>query len=122
MDQVSFTLGALDYVAFAAFCLGLSLVGYWAGRRERVGADAYFLAGRKLPWYVVGEFLRGTPAFDAALGPWAKSWAAHAAHVWRASCRAATGHTEITRASQIRRRQLAQKSAECRGGQPGRTP
>lgn len=54
MDQVSFTLEPWDYAAFAAFFLGLSLVGYWAGRKERVGADAYFLAGRKLPWYVVG--------------------------------------------------------------------
>ena len=54
MDQVSFTLETWDYVAFFAFFLGLSLVGYWAGRHERVGADAYFLAGRKLPWYVVG--------------------------------------------------------------------
>jgi len=54
MDQVTFTLDAWDYFAFAAFFAGLSLVGYWAGRRERSGADAYFLAGRKLPWYVVG--------------------------------------------------------------------
>ncbi|MDP1591805.1 MAG: sodium/solute symporter, partial [Prosthecobacter sp.] len=50
----TFSLGALDYLAFASFFVILSLVGYWAGRRERGNADDYFLAGRNLPWYVVG--------------------------------------------------------------------
>ena len=38
----------------AAFFVVLSLVGYFAGRKERGSADDYFLAGRNLPWYVVG--------------------------------------------------------------------
>ncbi|MBX3178334.1 MAG: sodium/solute symporter [Candidatus Hydrogenedentes bacterium] len=50
----TFALGPLDYFAFLAFFAILSLVGYWAGRRERGSADDYFLAGRNLPWYVVG--------------------------------------------------------------------
>ncbi len=54
MDETSFTLEAWDYLAFAAFFVGLSLVGYWAGRKERSGAEQYFLAGKRLPWYVVG--------------------------------------------------------------------
>jgi len=54
VDAEYFSLGALDYVAFAAFFVALSLVGYWAGRKERGSADDYFLAGRNLPWYVVG--------------------------------------------------------------------
>ena len=49
-----FALGALDYLAFAAFFVVLSAVGYWAGRKERAGATEYFLAGKKLPWYVIG--------------------------------------------------------------------
>ena len=32
----------------------LSLIGYWAGRKERGGSTDYFLAGKRLPWYVVG--------------------------------------------------------------------
>lgn len=32
----------------------LSLVGYLAGRGEQAGSTEYFLAGKKLPWYVVG--------------------------------------------------------------------
>ncbi len=50
----TFSLGTLDYVAFALFFVVLSLVGFWAGRKERGSADDYFLAGRSLPWYVVG--------------------------------------------------------------------
>ncbi len=50
----SFALQFWDYFAFIAFFLGLSVVGYWAGRKERSGATEYFLAGKRLPWYVVG--------------------------------------------------------------------
>jgi solute:Na+ symporter, SSS family len=54
-DMTTFSLGALDYIAFALFFVVLSLIGYFAGRRERSNADDYFLAGRNLPWYVVGS-------------------------------------------------------------------
>ncbi len=54
MNPSSFTLAFWDYVAFGAFFVGLSLVGYWAGRKERTGTEQYFLAGKTLPWYVVG--------------------------------------------------------------------
>jgi SSS family solute:Na+ symporter len=55
MDSAeTFSLGLLDYAAFASFFIVLSLVGWWAGRKERGSADDYFLAGRNLPWYVVG--------------------------------------------------------------------
>ena len=50
----SFSLHFWDYAAFLAFFLGLSVVGYLAGRNERAGATEYFLAGKRLPWYVVG--------------------------------------------------------------------
>lgn len=30
------------------------MIGYWAGRKERAASGDYFLAGRSLPWYVVG--------------------------------------------------------------------
>ncbi|NOX56087.1 MAG: sodium/solute symporter [Planctomycetes bacterium] len=53
-DADSFSLQFWDYFAFVAFFLGLSAVGYWAGRKERAGATEYFLAGKRLPWYVVG--------------------------------------------------------------------
>lgn len=53
-DNGTFGLHPLDYLAFGAFFVILSAIGYWAGRRERTSPDEYFLAGRKLPWYVVG--------------------------------------------------------------------
>ena len=49
-----FDLTIWDYCAFGAFFVVLSAIGYWAGRRERTSPTEYFLAGRTLPWYVVG--------------------------------------------------------------------
>lgn len=47
-------LESLDYVIFAGFILILSCVGFFSGKNEQKNSDDYFLAGRKLPWYVVG--------------------------------------------------------------------
>ncbi len=49
-----FPLQFVDYLAFTAFFVVLSAIGYWAGRRERASAQEYFLAGKRLPWYVIG--------------------------------------------------------------------
>ena len=50
----SLQLNWLDYSAFIAYLIVLSGIGWWAGRKEKFDADDYFLAGRSLPWYVVG--------------------------------------------------------------------
>ena len=47
-------LNAIDYWVFAGFLVGLAIVGYVSGRGERETSEDYFLAGRNLPWYVVG--------------------------------------------------------------------
>lgn len=47
-------LNALDYWVFVGFLVGLAIVGYVSGRGERDSSENYFLAGRHLPWYVVG--------------------------------------------------------------------
>ena len=47
-------LNALDYWVFVGFLVGLAVVGYVSGRGERESSEDYFLAGRNLPWYVVG--------------------------------------------------------------------
>lgn len=52
-----FNLGTLDYIAFGVFFLLLCVVGYYSGRREQESSNDYFLAGKKLPWYVVGGSL-----------------------------------------------------------------
>ena len=52
----TFELNWLDYVSFFGYFLALSLIGFFAGRRKRDETSAdYFLAGRSLPWYVVGS-------------------------------------------------------------------
>ncbi len=50
-----FGFGWLDAVAFAGYFVVLCFIGLWAGRKEKTDADDYFLAGRSLPWYVVGS-------------------------------------------------------------------
>jgi SSS family solute:Na+ symporter len=53
----NFSLGTLDYVAFGVFFVLLCVIGYYSGRREQETSNDYFLAGKKLPWYVVGGSL-----------------------------------------------------------------
>ncbi len=48
-------LGAFDYVTFFGYFMALSVIGYLAGRKKQDDSSGYFLAGRSLPWYVVGS-------------------------------------------------------------------
>lgn len=59
-DPGEFSLGVWDYAAFALYFLGLSAVSYWFGRGERASTTDYFLAGKRLPWYVVGGSFIGS--------------------------------------------------------------
>lgn len=52
--EASLSLSVLDYAEFFLFVAALSLIGFLSGKGERKSASEYFLAGRKLPWYVVG--------------------------------------------------------------------
>jgi len=51
----TFPLAAWDYVAFVIYFLVLCGIGWWTGRQEKTSSDDYFLAGRSLPWYVIGS-------------------------------------------------------------------
>ena len=51
------SLHYLDWLAIAAFVLSLFMIGIITGKKERETTQDYFLAGRKLPWYVVGTSL-----------------------------------------------------------------
>ncbi|MGY8793515.1 MAG: sodium:solute symporter family transporter [Woeseiales bacterium] len=51
----TFQLNWIDYLAFGAYFVVLSFIGLWVGRKEKTEATDYFLAGRTLPWYVVGS-------------------------------------------------------------------
>lgn len=54
MPTDTFQLEFLDYLAFGLYFVVLCAIGFWAGRKKRKGSEDYFLAGRTLPWYVVG--------------------------------------------------------------------
>ena len=55
MLATALTLHWLDYAAFFGYFFLLSLIGYVAGRKQSQTVADYFLAGRSLPWYVVGS-------------------------------------------------------------------
>ena len=54
MPVDTFELEFLDYLAFGLYFVVLCAIGFWAGRKEKTKSEDYFLAGRTLPWYVVG--------------------------------------------------------------------
>ena len=56
----SFPLNRWDYTAFIVYFAIVLGIGLWVGRRKKTGSDDYFLAGRSLPWYVVGSSFIGS--------------------------------------------------------------
>jgi SSS family solute:Na+ symporter len=46
-------LKALDVAVIVAYLVFVLVIGFWVGRGERNATD-YFLAARRLPWYLVG--------------------------------------------------------------------
>ena len=51
----SFALEPIDYAAFGVYFVVLCAIGWWVGRKEKTDSNDYFLAGKTLPWYVVGS-------------------------------------------------------------------
>jgi SSS family solute:Na+ symporter len=47
-------LSPVDLVVFGGYFVVLIAMGLWVGRKARGTSEEYFLAGRTLPWYVVG--------------------------------------------------------------------
>jgi len=54
MNQ-SVVLTSVDCATFAAYLIALSVIGWWAARKQTATSSGYFLASRSLPWYVVGS-------------------------------------------------------------------
>jgi SSS family solute:Na+ symporter len=50
-----FNLVFVDYLTIGLYIILLSLIGYFFGRKKKQDSSDYFLAGRTLPWYVVGS-------------------------------------------------------------------
>jgi SSS family solute:Na+ symporter len=53
--MTSFELEPLDYAAFLSYFVVLCAIGLWAGWKEKSDSGDYFLAGKTLPWNVVGS-------------------------------------------------------------------
>ena len=69
LAEAAFGLQRWDYIAFGLFFVILSVIGYRAGRGERASSEEYFLAGKKLPWYVVGgSFIASNISSDQFIG------------------------------------------------------
>ncbi len=45
----------LDILTFGLYIVIISLIGYYFGKKKNQDSSDYFLAGRTLPWYVVGS-------------------------------------------------------------------
>jgi len=54
MPELDLTLHWIDYVIVAVYFAGVMAHGIWVARTNRDTSDAYFLAGRALPWYLIG--------------------------------------------------------------------
>ncbi|MCG8699499.1 MAG: sodium/solute symporter [Bacteroidales bacterium] len=55
MDGVKLGLGLADYIAFIGYFIALFAIGAVVARKKKANASDYFLAGKSLPWYVVGS-------------------------------------------------------------------
>jgi SSS family solute:Na+ symporter len=66
--ETSFAMHFWDYFAFLAFFVLLSAIGFWVVRKERTGATEDFLAGKRLPWYVVGSFIASNISTEHFVG------------------------------------------------------
>jgi len=53
-------LNSIDLIVFCGYFVALVAIGFLVGARQRKTAEEYFLAGRRLPWYVVGASFIGS--------------------------------------------------------------
>lgn len=79
---------ALDTTVIIGYFIAIAVIGIVAGRRERVAAD-YFLAGRALPWWLIGVSLIATNIstehFVGMAGSGAEFGLAIASYEWMAA-------------------------------------
>ncbi|MEO0744169.1 MAG: sodium:solute symporter [Pseudomonadota bacterium] len=54
MGDAKFDLHWLDYAIVVVYFIGVIAHGIYISRKSKGGSDDYFLAGRSLPWYLIG--------------------------------------------------------------------
>jgi len=60
MDRGTDVLNSIDIAVFVAYFVVLVGIGFFVGARQKKTSEEYFLAGRRLPWYVVGASFIGS--------------------------------------------------------------
>jgi solute:Na+ symporter, SSS family len=54
------TLNSIDIAVFCTYFVVLVAIGFLVGSKQKKTTEEYFLAGRRLPWYVVGASFIGS--------------------------------------------------------------
>lgn len=54
MEEARFDLHWIDYTIVVIYFIGIIAHGVYVSRKLKGGADEYFLAGRTIPWYLIG--------------------------------------------------------------------
>ncbi|ETX29028.1 sodium:solute symporter [Roseivivax isoporae] len=54
MGNAQFELSWIDFTVVAVYFVGIIAHGVYVSRKLKGGSDDYFLAGRSLPWYLIG--------------------------------------------------------------------
>jgi SSS family solute:Na+ symporter len=54
MGEAKFDLHFIDYVIVIVYFVGVVAHGIYVSKKQESGSDNYFLAGRTLPWYLIG--------------------------------------------------------------------
>lgn len=54
-DSIDFKLVFWDYAVVILYILLISFIGLLSGRKKKKSSSDYFLAGKSLPWYVIGS-------------------------------------------------------------------
>jgi Na+/proline symporter len=47
-------LASVDYLVLGVYFVSTLAAGFWLSRKAAEGIDAYFLGGRRLPWWAIG--------------------------------------------------------------------
>jgi solute:Na+ symporter, SSS family len=51
---MNFALNAADVAILVSSILIVLVIGFWASRKQGRDAESYFLASKRLPWYIIG--------------------------------------------------------------------
>ena len=66
---MEFQLHEIDIVIIAGYLVAIIALGWYLSKRASKNLDSYFLAGKSLPWYVIGTS-HGASGFDITGTMW----------------------------------------------------